>query len=133
MRRLSLYQEHSRKAIRLQEEIGASGPKTTAGYSLTPGSSGTSDQVGRLAEKMVDKQEELNQYELEIRIIDRLIESLSEAKGLLIRLRYIEDNKDRYVMHVLIKNGVKVKSERSFYAMKDEAILDLAKAFGYVE
>lgn len=100
---------------------------------MTPGSSGTSDQVGRLAEKMVDKQEELNQYELEIRIIDRLIESLSEAKGLLIRLRYIEDNKDRYVMHVLIKNGVKVKSERSFYAMKDEAILDLAKAFGYVE
>ena len=81
----------------------------------------------------MDKREELGEIESEIRIIEQLVESLTEAKQTLIRLRYLEENKDRYVWRVLVRQGIKVKSERSYYNLKDSAVEDLAKAFGYAE
>lgn len=133
VRRLSLYQEHKRKVIRLREEAEAAGPKTTAGYSLTPAGNDTSDQVGNLAGNIVDKHEQLKQVEMEIRIIEKLVESLAEPKKTLIALRYLEENKDSYVWKVLIRNGERVKSGRSYHALKDKAVLELAKAFEFVE
>jgi len=53
--RLILYQEHKKRAVILREEIAFAGPKTTAGYSLAPGGSGTSDSTGQLASRVGDK------------------------------------------------------------------------------
>lgn len=133
VRRLSFYQEQRRIAMRLREEIEASGPKTTAGYSLVPSFSGPGDSVGNLAEKEIDKREELRQVETELRIVEKLIDSLQEPKRMLIRMKYLEENKDIYVWKTLIRNKYRVKSQHTYYNIKDEAVQELAKAFGYVE
>lgn len=133
VRRLSKYQKVKRDIIRLEEQLEGSGPKTTTSISLAPGRSGTSDQVGNLAQSEVDKQEELREYEAEIRLIDRLIETLPDIERTLIQLRYLEENKDAYVQRIMRKQGFRVKSSQTYYNVKDRAVEKLAAAFGLIQ
>jgi hypothetical protein len=80
----------------------------------------------------VDKHGELKGIETEIYLIDVAIKQLSEDKQLIVRLRYIEANKDSYVQR-LLKKEHGVKSRDKYYSLKDEAVLELAKTFGEVK
>lgn len=130
--RLSKYQEHQRRGTYLHEEISRLQPKTTTVYSLAPAHSGISDQVGNMAQTIVDKQEELIKTENEIYLIDIAIGQLSKEKQLIVRLRYIEANKDSYVQR-LLKKEHGVKSRDKYYSLKDEAVGELAGTFGYLK
>lgn len=109
------------------------GPRTTASMSLAPGSSGTSDKVGNLAQSTLDKQEKLRQLQVETRFIDRLVETLPDIERTLIQLRYLEENKDAYVQRIMRKKGFKVKSSQTYYNVKDRAVEKLAAAFGLIQ
>ena len=80
----------------------------------------------------MDKQEEPKGIETEIYLMDIAIKQLSEDKQLIVRLRYIEGNKDSYVQR-LLKKEHGVKSRDKYYSLKDEAVLELAGTFGYLK
>lgn len=130
--RISKYQERQRRATFLREEIAHLCPKTTPVYSLAPSHSGTSDQVANLAQTILDKQEELRKAENEIYLIDVAIGQLSEEKQLIIKERYIQGNKDAYVRR-LLKRDYKIKSKDKYYSLKDKAVEELARTFGYLK
>lgn len=129
VKRLSNYQHLVSRAKILRLEIEFAGPKTTAAYSLAPAYSGPGDSVGQLAERMVDKETELRQAEQEIRLIDTAIEGLSEEKRLIVRLRYLEGNKDSYTM-LILKKEHNVRGSQKYYSLKDKAVEELAKVLG---
>lgn len=130
--RLSKYQEYERRIIYLREEISRQQPKTTPVYSLAPAHSGISDQVGNMAQTIVDKQEELIKTENEIYLMDLAIGQLSEEKQFIIREKYIQVNKDAYVQR-LLKKDYGVKNKDKYYSLKDEAVEELASTFGYLK
>jgi hypothetical protein len=109
--RLSKHPEYERRIIYLREEISCLYTE------------------GNLA---VDKQEELKELENEIYLIDVAIRQLSKDKQLLIKEKYIQENKDTYVLRLLNKN-YGVKSKNKYYSLRDEAIEELAGMFGYLK
>lgn len=84
-----------------------------------------------MAGTLTDKKAELEQKEKEIRLIDTAVGMLSEEKQLIIRVKYLEDNKDKYVQWVLRKKHG-TKSRDTYYKLKDEAVAELARTFGEV-
>jgi len=130
IKRITKYQDHVRRIAFLREEIERLQPKTTPVYSLAPAPMGTSDQTGDTAGSIVDKQRELFELENEVFLIDLAIGQLSEPKQFIIKLKYIEGNKDKYVQR-LLKKEHGVKSKDTYYRLKDEAVEELAKMFGF--
>ena len=130
MKRLSNYQYLTNRAKVLRLEIEFAGPKTTAAYSLAPAYSGPGDSVGQLAEQMVDKETELRQAEQEIRLIDTVVGLLDERDRMIIDLKYLQGNKDAYVILQLRKKYGGVRSRDTYYRWKDDAVAELAKMLG---
>ncbi len=135
--RLIKYQENHKKAAILREEIAFAGPKTTAGYSLAPGGSGTSDSTGQLASKLSDKLDELRQVEHEIKIIDMAVGMLSDPKKLIVQVRYLtEGGQDKGARITLRANAKKFKwrmmSQNTYERLRDEAIQEIGRILGEV-
>jgi len=136
--RLKNYQYLKNRAVILREEIAFAGVKTTAGYSLAPGGSGTSDSTGRLASSLSDKLAELREKEREIKLIDMAVGMLSAPKKLIIEVRYLtEDGQDKGARITLRANAKKYKwramHHSTYERLRDEAIEEIAGMLGEVE
>ncbi len=136
IQRLIKYQENQKKATILREEIAFAGPKTTAGYSLAPGGSGTSDSTGQLASRISDKMDELRQVEHEIKIIDMAVGMLSAPKKLIIEVRFLtEGGQDKGALIALRnqskKHGWKRMKQHNVYErLRNEAVREIAMMLG---
>lgn len=133
--RLILYQNHKKRAVILRDEIAFAGPKTTAGYSLAPGGSGTSDTTGQLASRIGDKVHELRQLEHEIKLIDMAVGMLSAPKRLIIEVRYLtEGGQDKGARITLRANAKKNKwrtmHHSTYEKLRNEAIEEVARMLG---
>ena len=136
--RLTKYQENHKKVVILREDIEFLGPKTTAGYSLAPGGSGTSDSTGQLASTISDKMDELKAIEHEIKIIDMAVGMLSAPKKLIVQVRYLtEDGYDKAARLTLRANAKKNKwramHHSTYERLRDEAVKEIAEMLGEVE
>lgn len=136
--RLLRYQDHKNRAVILREEIAFAGPKTTAGYSLAPGGSGTSDSTGQLASRIGDKLSELREIEQEIKLIEMAVGMLSAPKKLVIEVRYLtEGGQDKGARITLRANAKKNKwramCHSTYERLRDEAIEEIARMLGEVE
>ena len=136
--RLLQYAEHKKRAEILREEIEFAGPKTTAGYSLAPGGSGTSDSTGQLASKLSDKLIELRQVEHDIKLIDIAVGLLSAPKRLIIEVRYLtEGGQDKGARLTLRASAKKHKwramHHSTYEKLRDEAVREIAGILGEVE
>ncbi len=122
----------------LRQEIEAAGPSITAGYSLTPGGSGTSDNTGQLATRMGDKLSELRGIENEIKLIDLAVSMLSAPKKLIIEVRYLTaDGQDKGARITLRANAKKHKwramHHSTYERLRDEAVREIAEMLGEKE
>jgi len=136
--RLTNYQYLKNRTVILRDEIAFAGPKTTAGYSLAPGGSGTSDSTGQLAARIGDKLSELRETEQEIRLIDLAVGMLSAPKKLIIEVRYLtEGGQDKGARLTLRANAKKNKwrmmHHSTYERLRDEAVGEVAKMLGEVE
>ena len=127
--RLTRYKGHQDRILYLTKELSMMGVKTTQEYTDMPHGSGTSDSTGDMASKVGDKRKELIQAQNEVELIDLAVGMLSEAKGLIITERYLNDNKEAYVQFVLKKNHG-LRSRDSYYRLKDEAVEELSRMMG---
>ena len=119
----------------MQEDIKFAGPSVTAGYSLTPGGSGTSDSTGQLASRIGDKISELRYIEHELKMIDLAVSMLSEPKQLIIKVRYLtEDGMDKGAAITLRnhskKYGWRVMCHGTYERLRNEAVAQIAGILG---
>ena len=130
--RLTRYKGNQDRIAYLLKELSMLGVKTTVTYSDMPHGSGTGDSTGDMASKVGDKRRELIRAQNEVELIDLAVGMLTEAKGLIITERYLNDNKEAYVQFVLKKNHG-LRSRDSYYRLKDEAVGELAKTMGEIK
>ena len=130
--RLTRYKPNQDRIAYLLRELSMMGVKTTQVCSDMPHGSGTSDSTGDLASRIGDRKRELVQLQNEVELIDLAVGMLTEAKGLIITERYLNDNKEAYVQFVLKKNHG-LRSRDSYYRLKDEAVGELAKTMGEIK
>jgi len=136
--RLLAYSEHKKRAVILREEIAFAGVKTTAGYSLAPGGSGTSDSTGQLACRIGDKMNELRNIEHEIKIIDMALNTLSAPKRLIIETRFMTEYIQDKEAYISLKNQSrrhkwKVMRYDKYERLRDEALEQVAYLLGDTE
>jgi len=127
--RLTRYKPNQDRIAYLLRELSMMGVKTTQVCTDMPHGSGVSDSTGDLASKISDKKKLLVELQNENELIDLAVGMLSEAKKLIIDVKYLQENKDDYAQRVLQKNHG-LRSRDSYYRLKDEAVEELAKMMG---
>ncbi|HWQ41072.1 MAG TPA: hypothetical protein VN456_03465 [Desulfosporosinus sp.] len=125
IRRLSQYPDDKKRLCILNAQLGTELPRTTASYSLTPGSTKISDQTGEIASKRWETAQEINECALRIREIEIILAGFGEDERKIIEYRYF--SKHNYDWWVAKQMRIPL---RTYYRVRDELLAEVAILLG---
>lgn len=127
VRRLYQYPLDKKRLELLQVKLETTQPTTTASYNLAPGSSGISDQTGKIGTNRAEVGEEIKELKKEVHQVDQALSVLDYESRRLIEMRYFSgETTDAIVyrsMHM---------SDKPYYAMRDKIVSKLAYVMHYL-
>jgi len=126
VKRIAKYQQHSRIAESLKEDIGDLQPRVTSEHSFTPKRSGLRDDTVSSMGEHIDKEVDYRYHEREIFLIDAAIKTLPLEQQFIIRKRFIEGKKDSQVIKLLTKNDFGICSADWYRKNREKAVEKIA-------